>query len=134
MNAITPDRIGLILINVVLGSLGQTCLKHGMSTAPKLPAGLFDKVQALVTIIFTRPFVFSGFALYGVSALLWLTIIRTVPLSFAYPTIALSYVIVTFISWAVFHETVNWMSLTGLFIICCGVATLGIGLARASGR
>ena len=134
VKVLTSDRIAMILVNVVICSLGQICLKTGMRAAPKLPPGIVHKVVALVTLIFSRPYVFTGFALYGVSALLWLTIIKTVPLSLAYPTIALSYVIVTFLSWALFHETVNWISLTGLFIICCGVATLGIGLARAPVR
>jgi multidrug transporter EmrE-like cation transporter len=133
LESLTPHRIAMILINVVLGSMGQICLKQGMRTASiHLSGGFLSKIQSLLTIIFTNPFVFGGFALYAASSLLWLAILKSVPLSLAYPTIALSYVIVTFLSWALFGEYVNWVSLTGLLFICCGVTMVGIGLRHAT--
>lgn len=100
----------------------------------KLSGDVIDKIQALIIVIFTRPYVTVGFALYGASALLWLVILKNVQLSFAYPMIALSYVLVTFLSWLIFREHVNWISVTGLFFICCGVALVGVGLGRTAAQ
>ena len=113
--------------------MGQICIKKGMlDPSIHLSGGFVSKVLSLLTVIFTNPFVLAGFMLYAASSLLWLAILRSVPLSLAYPTIALSYVIVTFLSWSLFGESVNWISVTGLFFICCGVTLVGIGLRHAA--
>lgn len=135
MDTLTSKRIALMLFNIVVVSVAQVCLKQGMLTAKvKLPSGILQKIQTLVTVIFTNPYVLIGFLLFAGSSLMWLSILKSVPLSLAYPTIALCYVIVTFLSWILFGERVNWLSVTGLFVICCGVVMLGVGLTRAASR
>lgn len=125
----------MILINVVLGSCGQICIKAGMrNPSIHLSGGLVCKAMSLVKVIFTNPYVLAGFALYGISSLLWLAIVKSMPLSLAYPTIAFSYVIVTFLSWALFHESVSWTTGFGLFLICCGVVLVGMGIRNAAVR
>jgi drug/metabolite transporter (DMT)-like permease len=124
-----------MLFNIVVVTAAQTCLKYGMSTANTNEAGgLVARLLSLVTVIFTRPYVFTGFVLFAFSSLMWLHILKTTQLSLAYPTVALSYVFTTFLAWRLFGERVNIVSIGGLFLICCGVVLVGVGFSSASSR
>ena len=133
MDTFTTKRIILMLFNILIVTTAQMCLKYGMVNAEAdLSGGIFSKFLVLVTIIFTKPYVFVGFALFGFSSLMWLNILRTTPLSVAYPTVALSYVLTTLLSWRLYGEHVTLVSLSGLFLICCGVVLVGVGLVQTS--
>jgi drug/metabolite transporter (DMT)-like permease len=118
----------LILINVVLGSAGQLSLKYGVNCIGGLhagpgPAGLLTgALKAICT-----PYVFLGFALYGLSAIIWLNILSQVRLSIAYPMISLSYVVVVILSSVLLKERVSTVTIAGLLFICLGVSLIGIG-------
>jgi drug/metabolite transporter (DMT)-like permease len=132
---LSSKTIAILLFNICVVTTAQVCLKYGM-THPQLqlPPGILPKVPALVTAIFTRPHVLAGFLLFGASSLMWLNILNTTPLSLAYPTVALSYVLTTFITWRL-GEPVNWVfSAPGLFLICCGVTLVGMGFAQRTPR
>lgn len=120
----------LILVNVVLASAGQIALKygvnclHGLSAGPGLTGLLVGAVKAICT-----PYIFLGFALYAVSAVIWLHILSHVRLSIAYPSISLSYVVVVILSAAILKEKVHPVTIAGLVLICFGVSLIGVGYA-----
>jgi drug/metabolite transporter (DMT)-like permease len=70
---------------------------------------------------FTTPQVIIGFACAFVAAIFWLAVISRVPLSYAYPMLSLSYVVVIFASWLLLGENFSFTRLIGVFIICSGV-------------
>jgi multidrug transporter EmrE-like cation transporter len=113
--------LGLILLAVVLGVVGQLLLKQGVSADG--PIGGINR--ALLATIF-RPLVLLGFACYGLSSLFWLVVLSRTELSFAYPMIALGYVLVFFLSWWFFHDKVTWVRLVGLALICGGVVVVAL--------
>lgn len=108
--------IAMLLLAVVLGVTGQILLKQGVSGDG--PISGLNK-----TIIHTlfKPLVILGFLCYGLSSLFWLVVLSRTELSFAYPMIALGYVIVFFLSWLLFHDKITWMRIAGLALICGGV-------------
>lgn len=59
--------------------------------------------------------------LYGSATLLWIWILRTTPLTRAYPFMALSFVFVPLASVLIFSERINTMYLVGLAFIVSGV-------------
>lgn len=120
----------LILINVVLASAGQIALKygvnclHGLSAGPGLGGILVGAIRAICT-----PYVFLGFSLYAISAIIWLHILSQVRLSIAYPSISMSYVVVVILSSVFLKEKVHPVTIAGLVLICFGVSLIGIGYA-----
>lgn len=63
----------------------------------------------------------TAVALYGAATLLWFYILRSTPLSIAYPFAALSFVIVPLGAWAFFGETLSWRYSIGMLLIVAGI-------------
>lgn len=59
--------------------------------------------------------------LYGAATLLWVFILRSTPLSIAYPFAALSFVIVPIGAWAIFGEPLGWRYAAGMVLIIGGI-------------
>lgn len=110
--------IMLLLVSVSLGAAGQLCLKYGVSLL-----GEGASMVALIKGIFT-PYVFTGFALYGLSSIIYLNVLSKLDLSYAYPFVALSFVLVTVLSWYFFHENLPTLRIIGLVLIMAGVFTV----------
>lgn len=124
--------IMMIFVNIILGSAGQVLMKIGTTRMGSLregqgiAAGLLDTFKGIFT-----PHIFLGICLYAVSAIIWLRILREVNLSFAYPMISLSYVVVVLLSAVVLKEKVPAVTIGGLVCICAGVSLIGIGHGAA---
>lgn len=125
-SSLTP--VFIICMNILLGSMGQISLRFGASRLGDLRAGngLLESVLGAFRGIFT-PYVLLGLCLYGISAVLWILVLNQVRLSFAYPMISLSYVVVVTLSALILHERVPLITIAGLVFICIGVSLIGIG-------
>ena len=121
--------IPLILIVVLANALSQALLEAGMAGI-----GAFRLTQATagatVLRILLDPYVLGGLTLMVVSMAGHLYVLSRVPLSFAFPFISLSYVVVLAISWYFFGERLNTYHFAGTFFICVGV----LFIARAGGE
>lgn len=111
----------ILLIALLFGSFGQIALKAGMSNAPKAGTPL-----GVLRIIFTQPYVLLGLACYASSTLFYLYVIQRADLSLVYPMVSISYVLVTFLSWALLGERVSPYRLIGLILIVVGVSVLAL--------
>ncbi len=116
-------RLGLIapiLISVLLNIIGQFVLKQGMSSIG--PISLTERSLFEIFWSFaTNPFVIGGMVIYGGSVLSWLVGLSRVPLSYAYPFISLSYVVILAGSFFLLGEHVSLLRLAGVGVICFGV-------------
>ncbi|MFP4248085.1 MAG: EamA family transporter [Armatimonadota bacterium] len=108
----------MLLVSISLGAAGQICLKYGVSLLGEGASPL-----AIIKGILT-PYVFGGFVLYGLSSLVYLNVLSKLDLSYAYPFVALSFVIVTLLSWYLLDETLPLLRLIGLALILAGVFTV----------
>ena len=106
----------VLLLAIALGAAGQILLKAGVNQLGERPSPLI-----VLRSIFTNGMVFWGFFCYAVSSLFYLMALSRLPLSYAYPLIALSYVMVTFLAWWLLHETVPAARIAALAIILAGV-------------
>jgi len=70
----------------------------------------------------TNPFVLGGFALIFSGSIFWLSVISQVPLSYAYPMLSTSYILVVGASWLVLGEQITWLRLAGVLVIMAGVS------------
>jgi multidrug transporter EmrE-like cation transporter len=115
----------IVICCTLIGAAAQVLLKFGASHLlhPTL-------LQAAVGI-FTNPYLFCGYALYGVFAALLVLALRHGELSLLYPVIALNYAWVSILSVVIFHEQMNPMKIAGVTVIIIGVAVLGRGGTKA---
>ena len=113
--------LAILILAICLGSVGQILLKSGVSQLGTHPA------PALVLrSILTNLRVFGGFSCYAASSLFYLVAISRLPLSYAYPMIALSYVMVTFLAWRLLGEPVPGARVAGLALIMAGVIVMAL--------
>jgi len=111
----------VLLVAISLGAAGQVLLKAGLGSLPS-NATIADTLLS----IFRSGYVFMGFACYGLSSLVYLVALRKLELSYAYPMVALSYVIVVVLSWWLFHERIPPLRIGALAVILLGVVLLAM--------
>ncbi len=111
--------VGILLLAIALGATGQVCWKYGTTQLGQKPAP-----AKVLASIFTNIWVLLGFLCYGTSSLFYIVALSRLDLSYAYPMIALSYVLVTFLSWRLLHEVVPALRIVGLAIIIVGVIVI----------
>jgi len=73
----------------------------------------------------TNPYLFTGYSLYGISAVLLILALRHAELSILYPVLSLTYVWVAVLSVVVFHEAMPPLRILGIATVVMGVAILG---------
>ena len=108
----------ILAISVLLAVAGQLLMKKGM-----LVFGSFPVSQLLYKLVpmFTNPFVFFGFACFGLSSIFWLVVLSRLPLSLVYPMVSVAYVVVAVASVIFFKENVSLVRWIGIFVIITGV-------------
>jgi drug/metabolite transporter (DMT)-like permease len=106
------------LVSIMLLSAGQTSLKYGLNSigGVNLSEGLGLAFKLLQT-----PWVIVGFALYGLSAILWLDVLSKLDFSLAFPMVGLTYVFTLLIGRFFFGEAVGWERMLGVAFILCGL-------------
>lgn len=107
----------LILVAVSFGAIAQLLLKTGIDSVKGDTVGF----TGLIIAAFTNLRVLVGFVLYAFGSVLWIVVLSKAELSYAYPMIALAYVVVTILSKVFLHEEVTLVRWSGLALICCGV-------------
>lgn len=114
----------LILIDVLFSVAGQLSLKRGMMEVGEINAAFFSNnlLAGVWRMFTTTPFVILGLAMYGAGAFIWLIVLSRANLSYAYPMIALTYVLVPLAAWLFLNEPpippLRW---AGMALIIAGV-------------
>ena len=109
----------LLIVAILFGVAGQLLLKYGMSQRPEF------QVKELLSLVTNLP-VLAGFMTYGISTLLYFKVLVSLDLSLAYPTVSLGYVLVVLLSKIFFNEPVSKARWAAVFVICLGVALVGV--------
>jgi len=99
---------------ISLGVLGQVLLKTGVERTPGFVNLLLD------------PFTILGLATYGAAAILYIISIKRIPLTIAFPSVALSYVVVAVIAHFMWNEPLGWPQLAGIALIGGGLIMLHV--------
>jgi drug/metabolite transporter (DMT)-like permease len=113
------SSVALILVSVLLSSLGQLTFKAGLNDIGELKIS----VDILVKVI-TNPLMLLGFAIYGSSALLWMLALMKAELSFAYPFLSVTYVVILIGGALVLDEKVTWLRLVSVVLFIGGLLVI----------
>ena len=115
----------LIALSISSGVAGQTALKLGVNQPGA--AGGTGTIMGLVTMILQSPLVLGGLVLYGVGALAWIAVLARMDLSYAYPFLALNFVLITVVSRLALGETIPPARWIGIAVICIGIVLIARG-------
>ena len=111
----------LIGLAVVFGVVGQLALKMGMTRVGAITGAALSQPVAVAFQVLTTPLVLGGLAFYVLGAAAWLGVLSRVPLSLAYPLLAVSYAITPVVAWLALGESLPSLRWLGIGTICLGV-------------
>jgi multidrug transporter EmrE-like cation transporter len=109
--------IGLTIIFTVYG---QLVLKWQIAQAGQLPPEPVAKIVFLLRLL-ANPWIFSGFAAAFLAALAWMAAMTKFDVSYAYPFMSLSFVLVVMAGGFLFHEPITGFKIAGLALIVVGI-------------
>lgn len=95
----------------VLMAAGQIFFKMAAQNSPPL-----NSLPNLFTLALNH-WLWLAMALYAISTLIWISVLQTVPLSIAYPFVALGFVVIPLASYLLFKEPLNWQYGVGIVLI-----------------
>lgn len=111
----------IALSSISLSAIAQLLMKFGMLGVRS--SGATGNSLLIAAVI--NPYVFSGFAAYGIGAVLWLKVLSQADLSLAYPMVSLGFILVAMLSWVVLGEQLPLVRILGIALIVVGVALIG---------
>ncbi|WP_236890994.1 hypothetical protein [Desulfoluna limicola] len=82
-------------------------------------------LQALVDAVL-QPYLWLAFVLYVFTTFLWVHVLRTTALSFAYPWMALAFGLVPLMAYFIFDEPIGFNQIAGFLLILLGVTLSGL--------
>jgi multidrug transporter EmrE-like cation transporter len=115
-----------IFMTIVLTVYGQLVIKWRMDVAGPGPDSAADKILYLLRLLFT-PWVISGLAAALLASVFWMATLTRFPLSYAYPFIAFTFVLVVGGGGLLFGEAIRWPTIVGLAFIVTGITIASQG-------
>lgn len=111
--SLTLPMLCLILFCVLAETAREVCFKQAAQ-------------QGDLRLALARPVTWLGILFWAVELLAWTAVLERVPLSLAFPLMALSYVVIVLAGAAIFKENINLRHATGVFLVTAGVACVGV--------
>ncbi len=109
-----------IFITIVLTVYGQLIVKWQVNLAGVFPAAPWDKMVFLGKIMI-NPWVISSMVAALLASFAWIAALTQLPLSYAYPFMGLTFVLVLLLSATFFQESMTWMKIAGVVLIVAGI-------------
>ncbi|TAG07168.1 MAG: hypothetical protein EAZ44_00850 [Cytophagia bacterium] len=111
-----------IALTIFFTVYGQLVIKWRMSLKGQMPETEFflDKTWFMINA-FMDFWIISGLAAAFLASFCWGAVLTKFELSFAYPFMSLSFVLVFILSLFIFDEVFTWSKLIGLSLIILGV-------------
>lgn len=112
----------LIILSVMQSALlagAQVALKFAMT---RMPAFSWSR-EFWLPMLVNWPFALSGIC-FALASLLWMYILKTFPLSVAYPLVSLSYVFGMVAAMFFFHEQIPLTRWAGVLLIIIGCSLI----------
>ncbi len=126
--------LAFLCASIVLSAAGQLSMKAGMQELHRLAGGHAFALTAAALAYFGPALAWTvgGLAAYGCSLLAWLAVLVRYPLSYAYPLLGISYVLVYAgaTHWSRLMEHGTPLRTAGTLLILAGVGLVSTGERR----
>ena len=117
MNALPlPVLAGLVLTPILI-SAGQILFKLTSARA-----GAVDLAGLLAILV--DPYLIAAFAIYGFGTVVWVYVLKSVPLTVAYPFMALTFCLVPLLAWGLLGESLSLRYAVGAALIIAGLVVV----------
>lgn len=113
MNTLTLPVMGLLVTIPVMIAVGQVLFKMTSEKLALTGAPLYS--------MFFNPVCILALAIYGIATILWIYVLKSAPLAYAYSFMALTFVIVPILASLWLGETVTSKYLIGTGLIMAGL-------------
>jgi len=110
----------LIFITIATTVYAQLAVKKQMAGLGSLPEGLLAKLGVLFAAL-VSPWVFTAIVAIFLGALCWMSILTILTLSYAYPFMSLTFILVPLASMFFFNEPFSWNRIVGALFIVAGL-------------
>jgi small multidrug resistance pump len=101
-----------LAVSVIVGVIGQFLLKTGSARTTDVMGQFLD------------PFTILGLGAYGLGALFYIAAIKKIPITLAFPSVSLSYVVVALVAHYAWGEPLGLSQIAGIALIACGILLL----------
>jgi multidrug transporter EmrE-like cation transporter len=112
--------IHLAIVACAISALGQILLKLAMNKHGAIQFTLSGLINLL-----SEPVLIIALMMHVVALIIWLQVLSKIPLSTAYPILAITYVIVPVLSVLFLKESIQQSQLIGMFLVLVGVIMIG---------
>jgi len=122
----------LLATSIVLSAVGQLCMKVGMQLLAG--AGISLDSEGISLAVPAMLWTGIGLAAYGASMVVWLGVLTRLALSYAYPLLSVSYILVYFgaTHWARIEESTTPARTIGTLLIAVGVGLVCLRTKQGS--
>lgn len=110
----------MAIISICMSVAAQFSLKAGMSSDAVKAAMAQPSAFSTGLTLLTQPWLLVGFALYGLGAVVWLSVLLHWDVSKAYPLVGLGFAFTVLIGFVI-GESVTLQRAGGAALICAGV-------------
>jgi len=124
---VTLSTFFLVLASLCLSAVAQVLLRMAMLTAAPLISN-FGVPDGILRLAGIAP-LWAGLLCYAASMIPWLLVLSRLPVSVAYPMVALGYILTALLGWLLLHEKLTSVRWLGIGLICLGV----IFISRSNG-
>ena len=115
-----------IFLTLIFTVYGLLVLKWRISLHGTMPEGLADLAKFWLKLIID-PWVLSGLFSAFIASVAWMATLTKFELSYAYPFMSLSFVVVFFMSVLLFNELITLPKVVGLLLVIVGLIILARG-------
>lgn len=109
-----------ILLTILFTVYGQLILKWRIAKYGALPEQLVAKFWFIIKL-FIDPFILSGFISAFAASICWMAAMTKFEISYAYPFMSFSFLLVVLLSVFLFGETLTLNKVIGLLFIITGI-------------
>ena len=113
-----------VFLTILFTVYGQLIIKWQVIQAGPFPTNNLDKLIFLLHLLL-NPWIISAFIAAFIAALSWIAAMSKLELSYAYPFMSLSFVLVILLSSLFLHESLSLVKIISVGLIICGVVLLG---------
>lgn len=110
----------LAVISICFSVAAQFMLKAGMARHAIMTASANSSGISKLLAVFAQPCVIGGFVLYGLGAVVWLSVLSRWDVSKAYPFVGIGFALTALIG-LYLGEQVSPLRASGVIFICAGV-------------
>jgi multidrug transporter EmrE-like cation transporter len=116
------NAIIAIACAAIIQVIGQLLIKQGSKELAE-NATMIETAIGMITI----PYLFAGYACYGLFTVIMVLALKHAELSLLYPIMSMTYVWLPLISVLWLGEPINMTIIAGIMVITAGIAVLGKG-------